>query len=143
MGNIKDEKYDEFLCPAPIMYKEKNFKSKWEFRIGVEKWDAMVRELTPTQLKVMMVLMCTMPGRSVSVSYMLDHTGINRPSAYFKARKELVDKGWLECVPSKPGKPGKIIIKCNELLRDYEDINPDDYETWLDEDEYPEVLKEN
>lgn len=46
------------------------------------------------QLKIMIVLIGTKPGFAVSEQWMLERTGLSQPS-YIKARKALIDIGWI------------------------------------------------
>lgn len=52
------------------------------------------------QLRVMLVLIGTKEGWSVSEKWILDRTGLQHAS-YLSARKALSDRGWITLEPSK------------------------------------------
>lgn len=52
------------------------------------------------QLRVMIVLIGTKPGFSISEQWVLDRTGLTSTS-YSRARSALIEKGWISLIPSK------------------------------------------
>lgn len=52
------------------------------------------------QLRVMIVLIGTKPGFSISEQWVLDRTGLTSTS-YSRARLALIEKGWISLIPSK------------------------------------------
>lgn len=66
------------------------------YKIPQDLADIIFNELgnSSAQLRIMMVLIGTKEGFKVSEQWMLDRTGLLHAS-YIKARKALVDKGWL------------------------------------------------
>lgn len=65
------------------------------------------------QLRIMIVLLGTKPDRfSVSDKWICERTGLLHPS-YIKARKELVNKGWLTL---KPG--AELIVNIDKIYNE-------------------------
>jgi hypothetical protein len=107
MGNV---------AQAPILgfIGEKFEKDKQHYEIPQDIADIVFNELKDQSVKIrlMLVLIGTKEGWGVSEDWLLQRTGISH-SSYIRARKELIDKGWLSA--------GKIKDK-NVILIDFDAI---------------------
>lgn len=61
------------------------------------------------QLRIMVVLIGTKPGFGVSEQWMLDRTKMSH-SSYMKARKQLIDKGWITLEKDEEKNSNNIIV---------------------------------
>lgn len=77
-------------------------KDKTYYEIPQKLADIVFNELgnASAQLRVMLVLIGTKPGFSVSEKWILERTGLQHAS-YLTARKALEKKGWLTCDAAK------------------------------------------
>ena len=107
MGNV---------AQAPILgfIGDKFEKDKQHYEIPQDVADIVFNELKDQSVKIrlMLVLIGTKEGWGVSEDWLLQRTGISH-SSYIRARKELIDKGWLSA--------GKVKDK-NVILVDFETI---------------------
>lgn len=85
------------LLKAPVL------KHKGDKKLGVQYYalsqqlmDIIFKNLgnASAQLRVMIVLIGTKPDFSISQQWILDRTGLDERS-YVRARKALVDRGWI------------------------------------------------
>ena len=86
------------LKQAPVLkHNGKKQQGKNFYMIPQELADVVFAELgnSSAQLRIMMVLIGTKPDEfRISEKWILDRTGLTQPS-YVRARKELVNKGWI------------------------------------------------
>lgn len=94
MANLKQAPKLQFSSPI------KN--TKQYYHLPQDIMDTLFRTLgtSPAQLRIMIVLLGTKEGFLVSEKWICERTGLNH-SSYIKARKGLIDKGYIELDPSK------------------------------------------
>lgn len=61
------------------------------------------------QLRIMIVLIGTKPGFAVSEQWMLERTGMSH-SSYMKARKQLMDIGWITLEKNDSKNSNNIVV---------------------------------
>ena len=69
------------------------------------------------QLKLMILLLGTKEGFRVSEQYVLEHLKISE-QAYLKARRALVEKGWLQLEKN----PHTLVVNLDKVWEDYYDL---------------------
>lgn len=69
------------------------------------------------QLKIMVLLLGTKEGFRVSEQYVLQHLKISE-QAYLKARKALIEKGWLRLEKN----PHTLVVNLDKVWEDYYDL---------------------
>lgn len=82
---------------APILSFDKpKEKGTNYYELPQKLMDIIFKKLgnSSAQLRIMIVLIGTKPGFGISEQWMLERTGLSQPS-YIKARKALVDMGWI------------------------------------------------
>lgn len=72
---------------------------------------------TGNEAKILLTLLgCKGDGSfSPSTAYMLKMTGISKPNNYFKIRKQLEDKGWIEI-----DEQGNLYINTKKIIDQYQ-----------------------
>lgn len=91
---------EEFHKQAPLLYHNKeaySYGNYYQLPQGIT--DKIFKSLdgrNGSQLKLMLVLLGTIGNGTFRVSqkWVEDHTGLSQP-AYVRARKALIDRGWL------------------------------------------------
>ena len=75
---------------------------KQTYQIPQGLGDIIFNELgnSSAQLRIMLVLIGTKPGFKISEAWILDRTGLQHAS-YIKARKALIDRGWISLDSTK------------------------------------------
>ncbi|MCI6366970.1 MAG: hypothetical protein MR911_10820 [Spirochaetia bacterium] len=114
---------NQTLRKAPILcfseLKEDRCNTERFYKLPQELMDAVMYGLSGNclnQLKIMIVLLGTLPGFGISEEFMLQRTGMSK-YAYWVARKALIEKGWIR----HEKKPNQLIVDLDKIWEDYYD----------------------
>ena len=100
----------------PQIFHNKEDKPKSFLIYSSELFSAINNQLSGNEAKVLLALVgCKGDGSfSPSIAYMQKMTGITKPNNYYKTRKQLEDKGYIQ-VDEK----GNIYIDTQKIIEDY------------------------